>query len=437
MPTSPQTERVSLTAKEAITRAIDHSYNLQSAKYAQEATEARSRSAVSAFFPTLNLELTSGSVRSYKISEADESAAYEKPFSEINKNQYLGKLVLSQPLFSGFENTYNLGLAKAKAESAEIEYSLTREKTVREALELYFGMQLHSEEIAAEIDVKKQRENYFEDVKRLTAQGRTTRLNALQAEYAVKSQVPIIQGLQADLDKARLRMLRLSGFDLSTKIDLKETLDQGFEAVQKMNQDSPEAIYQEAMVQNFNLLSAKKAWDQIVYETDIAQARHYPKLDLVMSANINASRRSEISETYARSYTVELLMTVPLFSGFDSFSSSSERMAKKAEASARLDGIQADLLADIQNYLARWQLNLSQIEAEKSNLELAEESIKNARSLFDVGRATATEVLDSYARKLAAKRNIARAKFEQILLAVDIQRIRGRTTTIEPQGFPK
>lgn len=421
-------EKKQLSASEAVDLALKGSHTLGEARANTAASAARTRGATSKFLPSLELKLTGGTTRAYEATEAADTeteSTTESVKEEVEYNRYKSALVLKQPLFRGLGSYYDLKLKQAEHTTEEINYRKTEAQVVRSVIELYFGIQLHLEELAAENEVRGQRENYLQDIKLMLEQGRTTKLFFLQADYALKSQTPIIKKIDVELAKKRVQLFRLLGLQIDTELTLNEPLDRGYAAVSAIKHASVEDAFRQALAENRDLLIASNQVSASDYEMGVTQAKHYPQLDFVLSANVDTRHRDELNQQQARSYTAELQLTVPIFSGFESFAVSAERIAKRERATETLATVQDTLLTDIKDYYAQWELNTAVLEAEQANLKLAEESIKNALNLFQAGRATVTDVLDSYSRKLQAKRSIAASKYAQILLAMDIQNLLG------------
>ncbi len=150
-------------------------------------------------------------------------------------------------------------------------------------------------------------------------------------------------------------------------------------------------------------------------ETGEIMSKHLPLLDLVVNGGTNAYQRPDIGTNDSLVYGVELRLTVPLFSGLDSFSERSERQSKlNAMKEARTE-FRESFLEQLNDAYRKFELASTRWDADKVNLELTEKAVNKARGFYRAGRATLADLLDSDNRFLEARRTATQTKYDRVV----------------------
>jgi outer membrane protein TolC len=160
-------------------------------------------------------------------------------------------------------------------------------------------------------------------------------------------------------------------------------------------------------------------------------AKHLPSVDFELFAKTKASRRTEVATAEATSYAGQVVLKVPLFSGLSS-------VWERREAASRKKGLEEDrviiwnrITTDLYKSYKDWDLAKAKEKAETVNLKLTSQKIRSADSSYRNGRATLTDVLDSYSQDLAARRNLAQAQLDKLRSFFAIRRLTGEVIDYE------
>lgn len=433
-------ETVTFTIKEAAQKAAAQSEEVKQVEESLSAAHAQIHSSYASFLPTLEAKLTTGTTRDYENSNGAtvSSPASSIPtqsyatYEQTDRNKYNGALVFTQPLFSGFSSMNALGSAESNVALQDTNLKSVKSNVVLETIRLYLSIQLKHEEIAAEKEVKELRTNRFKESTNLVRQGRSTRLDLLQAEYALKSQDPVILKLESDLEGATFRLKRNTGVPLDKTLELKDSLVAVFKGLSQFKLPTLDEAYKTSIDQNFNIKSKTLELKKFSYDLEAQSTKHWPSLNFVMTAAVNANLREDVSSDRARSYSGELQLNVPLFSGLSSISEHRERVATIAAKEHDLTQQKDQLFIDVSDLYRKLNQNRAELDAQEVNLKLAEESIASSESLYAVGKATMTEVLDSYTRKVQARRSLANALYDRVITTFEIQHAIGLTPSEIP-----
>jgi len=415
-------EAVNLTVKEAAQMAAGQSEEVKKVENDLKAARAQIHSSYATFLPTLDARLATGTVRSFESTSATTGvSSTPTSYQQVDRNKYTGSLVFTQPLFSGFSSMSALGAAQSNVSLQDNNLKSTKSAIILDTIKLYLSIQLKHEEIAAEEEVKELRGNRFKETTSLVRLGRSTRLDLLQAEYALKAQDPVILKLKSEQEGAAFKLKRNLGIALDKTVELKDSLVAVFKGLSQFKLPTLDEAYRVSQEQNFSIKSKTLELKKYSYDIDSMTTKHWPQLDFVMTASVDAKLREDISSERSRTYSGELQLNIPLFSGLNSISNYREKISRVASKEHELTHEKNQLFIEISDLYRKLNQNRAEIEANEINSKLADESIKSSESLYAVGKATMTEVLDSYARKVQARRNLANALYERVITTFEIQ----------------
>ncbi len=413
---------IELTLKGTIDRAVENSHTVRQAREDLSAAQGRIKQATAKFYPTIQAEANAGTFHDKQPAPSETPP----PEVERDRNQYDAKVTLTQNVFSGFSHWAGVQSAKADQESFQKKLDRTTSEVRFEIAKLYFEIQLKLRELAAEREVSELRQKQLEQVKARFAAGRATQVERLKAEYAVKSQIPQIKSLESDLEKDTLRLVQYVGLPLTQEFKLTDSLEKAANAV--MSKPLPEiaTAFDLALTSNPDLIGIESDLAKLSSDVKVTSAKNLPALDLIFSSGTNAGRRDEIGAPGFRAYGGQLKLSVPVFSGLSSFAERHENQAKINSMIEKKAATREKLLEDLRRVYSAWSLETVRMDAEKTNIELAEKTVIQAETLYQTGRATLTDVLDGYSNQLQAKKNLASAMYGRVAALAEIKFLLGQ-----------
>lgn len=146
-----------------------------------------------------------------------------------------------------------------------------------------------------------------------------------------------------------------------------------------------------------------------------ASAGHYPRLDLV--ASVSSSRNETVStlNQSATQKSLGLQFNLPLYAGGGVEASVSQAVAQQAKAQAELDAELLDLQADIRRQFLFAQNGQDRLDAARQARDAQALAVQAARMAQVRGMGTATDVLRAEGRLADAGRELAKARYDQLL----------------------
>ena len=414
---SAQKPMLDLTLDKTIELALANSLQVKQSKDLLGAAQASAGVAKGSFFPELSAGVTAGTYHDRLTQPGDTSV----PLVARDRNAYVAELKASQSIFAGFRDSSNLAAANAQKKVAEKDLEIVKYDIVEQVIQLYFGAQLDLRNLAAEKEIHAMREQQLKEVDSRFRQGSATILDKLQAEYALKAQDPEITVVEADLDSKKIRLARLIGLPLDQSFALKSEFNDAIidSVLSKLPQFAAGLDF--ALKNNPHFSKYEAQLSVLQSQSSQSMSKHLPTLDFLVNAGTNAYARYDIGTTDSLTYSAEVKLTVPLFSGLTSFS-------ERAEWQSKLDALKEERASFRENFLdqlndayRKLQVASSKLEAQTVNVKLADLTVKQARGFYGLGRAKLSDVLDSYSRALQAKKNLAQAMYDRVFALYHIK----------------
>ena len=412
---------LSLDLRGSVERAFHAAPDIQAARSRLEEAQAGVSLLSSAWFPRINLELKVGTYHDRVPNPGDISI----PLTGRDRNQYIGQLVAVQPIFSGFNWSAKRSLAHAQRSYQEADLRLTQATTLRKVIETYFTVQILQRQVIAENEVATLREKQWDQVKMRKQQGRATELETLQAEYAVRSQVPQLRRLETDRDLKALAFAQLIGVTPDTDFTFTDSVDKAAEILEEAALPSLKDALASLLKGNPTLVRAEVKETQSVHEAGVAFAKHLPSLDLRLFAGTNTNLRTNLVSSESLAYGGEVVLVVPLFSGLESLYERRQSRAKMAAAQSELISTRDSLVQAMIRAHRSWEVEKARVVVEKKNIEITRLLITRAEALYSAGRLTLTEVLEAYTNHLAARRAYEQATLEWVLSIIEVKALLG------------
>ncbi len=396
--------------KFALERALGHSPQLVEVREQLNAAKSEVSTRRAAFFPSLRAELKAGTYHD-RIPNPGELSI---PATARDRNQYIGQLVLDQPILQGLGLFDGVAWAVARRKKASQHLIEMANKTARDVIQVYFGLQLTEAQLKAEREMLGFLTKKLSQVRQQRAQGRGTELQELQAEYAAQSKIPVIQDLETEWDIKKLKLSALTGETFGGEWKLTDQLVSANKVLEESQMPKLNEAVQKMLTANSELMQLEAAIEETRSEGSLNSAKHWPSLSLTLSAGTNAFQRSDLATSDSLTYSGELKLNVPIFSGLSSFHESDQTQAKVSALRMQFEHKRSQLIAEATQAFRDWETSALRVEAEKKNAALTRRAIDQAESLFRVGRATLTEVLDSYSNALSATRALDDAIYRRV-----------------------
>lgn len=414
---SQKSAPLALSLKDATSRALTESRKIKKAKADYTVASAESDVARAAFLPTLYLESNLGTLHDREPSPGETT----RPLTARDRNQYQAQLVLRQKIFNGFRDLHEVRAKNAARSEGEWQLKSTALDVSLDVIAQYFGLQRARAELEAELQVYKLREQQLSEVKSRAAQGRATSLEALESEYALRSQDPTIKSLRRDIAGASLKLARLTGIGLDESFKLTDDLTDVGAILGSAKIPDLAKAYEDALRESPQLKKSEATLERLDWERAMDTSAHLPTISLEAMGGYRSGLRRDFGTEDSLNYSGMINLSVPLFSGLSSFDERRKNAARMSAATEEQALVREQLLQDLSDAFRDLELAESKVEAGKKNTELSGKAVENAKSLFRNGRVTQSNVLDSYSRDLTARRDYVKSLYDRIMALAKIR----------------
>jgi outer membrane protein TolC len=407
---------ISLALADAIRQGLQ--YNLGSVTSAQGIRQAQGErySALNALLPQVNSYLRED------IQQTDLAAlGFRFNFPGIPKvvgpyNYFDLRATLSQTVAD---------LVKIRNLHVASENLKTNELTAKDARDLIVmaigGSYLQVGASAARVNVARAEvetaQAVYKQAADRNAAGLNARIDATRSRVELQTEQQRLRSLQADYDKQRLTLARIIGLPLAQDFVLADEFP--FQALESLTQDQ---ALDRALANRADLQAAQSQVRAAEMARKAVLAERYP------SAGINTDY-GVIGENPAQSHgTVTLAATVnfPIFQGTRVKGDLLQADAALEQRKAELEDLRGRVDYDIRNAFIDLKSAADQIAVAKSNVDLAQEALAQARDRFAAGVADTVEVTQAQESVATANNDYINAVYSHNLAKVTLARAVGQ-----------
>ena len=167
-----------------------------------------------------------------------------------------------------------------------------------------------------------------------------------------------------------------------------------------------------ALEKNPEILTAQYDVQYITQEIEKSRAGHFPTLDLVAS---RADTSSDSNLTIGSSYktdSIGLQLNIPIYSGGYVNATVKQSVAKLTMANEKLTERQRAVSADIRKYFNAITNGIAKIRAYEQAVKSNEIAVIGTQKAYQAGIRTNVEVLNAQEKLFAAKRDLARERYQ-------------------------
>ncbi len=201
-----------------------------------------------------------------------------------------------------------------------------------------------------------------------------------------------------------------------------------------------------AEAKNLNLLAAKVGVDIAKENINIAQAGHYPKIDLNGSwgssrsqtdLTFNGQTQSFDQTPYFDNKSIGINLTVPIYSGGATSSIVRQTQQNYVVASQDLSLAHRDIVRTTRNSYNTVIAAISAIKSLEQSVLSAEKALEATEAGFEVGTRTIVDVLNSTRNLFNAKRNLSSTRYGYIQSVLQLKRSAGTISAKDIEDINK
>nr|WP_315484498.1 TolC family outer membrane protein [uncultured Undibacterium sp.] len=272
-----------------------------------------------------------------------------------------------------------------------------------------------------------QRDSYAEQRKlndRLFSKGEGTKTDMLETQAKLDVAEALLLEASDNLQNAKNTLSSITGLE-NFKLD---KLSGNFKP--EVMTDDFEAWRNFAQNKNPEIASARFALE--VAETEISKSRagHAPRIDL------NASYSHGLSETVSTRNqdlnirTVGVQLIIPIYSGGYVNATTKQAVARKDKARAELDATTAKVMIDLRKQYSAVKSGVIKIDGLQKSVDSASALVEATRQSIKGGIRINADLLNAEQQLVAAKRDLAYARYSYLLAYLKL-RVAAGTATVD------
>jgi len=415
-------ERLTLTLEESIRLALAQNPFYLASQEKVEGANSLLLEAASRFFPTLNLQGLHTLDEKLFILEFPSMIPGQPPQRikiDFTKD-YQFSFAFTLPLFTGGRLVSGYKQAKYNYLATEESLKQSRDETVFNVKKAFYGYLLAKKFVEVSEEAVVLADKHFQNVNNLYEVGMASKFDLLRSEVQVANLRPQLIRAKNGLNVAELGLKTLLGLDLSQPIEVKGEMSyQLFEA------NAEQSISQ--AIQNRPELNQLKFQRQMADELlKIARASNLPSFAISGAYNYWSDFFNFKKNNWQNYYSVNLVLTVPIFNGF----ATSAQVAQSKAMIKELDFTQKGLSEMIKFEVRQAVLNLEQAKesllSQEKNVEQAQEAVRIAELNYSEGLATSLDVSSVQVALTQAKTNYSQALFDYVMSIAQLEKAMGK-----------
>lgn len=416
-------QRKTVTLEECVQMGLSNSKQLHSSVMAVQAADARVGEVNAARLPSL--KFTGGYTRLSDIPPATFALPGMTNGIEISPqvlNNYVMKLTLQQPVFTGFrlENTeeaaeYSVRAAEQTLEGNRLDQALAVTSSYWNLYKAREVKKLLSENVAL---VRA----HLQNVRILAEQGAAQRNDVLKVQVQLSDTE--FRLLEAE-NNARMAMVSLNnllGLPLATELDLATEIGSPVNDIPALEETMRTALVARPDVAGMEY--QVKAGEAGV---DAARASWYPQVYVTANYNYNRpnTRLFPMQDEFRDTWDVGVGVSFDVWNWRTTSYQTTQAQAQLAQAQDALGLVRDGIAVEVTQSWLSLQQARERIAVARTGVEQAEESYRTVNESYKLGAALNTDVMDAQTALVQAKTNYTTALVDYEIAWAKLRKARG------------
>jgi len=179
--------------------------------------------------------------------------------------------------------------------------------------------------------------------------------------------------------------------------------------------DRVESWIESSVVGNSGLVAARQEVEIAMREIQKQRAAGYPTIDLVGGRNYSESENNYSIGSIYDTYSISIQFSVPTYTGGYVSSSIRQAQAKRLKAGEQLSWQERGVESEVRKYYNGVVSNISLIKAYEQAVRSREIALTGTKKGYAAGLRSNVDVLDAQQKLFAARRNLAKSRYQYIL----------------------
>jgi len=414
-----------ISLEKAMILAMQNSTQLKIATVNMAVSKMKLKEANAAFMPNLDYQFgyNRSSEGQWSLNPNFNLANPSSIMVKGSPDQYLGKISLSQKIFTGGRLTATQRLAEINLELSELEWLKAKQQLTYQVKEAYYRLWLAEQMFLVSKNSNQNMSKHLEQVKKFYQIGTVSKFEVLRAQVQ-------LEGLKPQLIKAE-NGVKLTKLNLATLIGFKKTdpfviSNESAKSVLGNNSFALDGLLDEAYQKRPEMQQNQKLLEISQMKTKLAQAGYKPNVLLVGSYQ-GLGDDFSLGE-WKQIWMLGVNISGNLFNGGATTAQVSGSKEEQALVELRKNGLQDQIHLELEQTLQGIDEAEEMTKANQAQLELAKEALRLTKGRFEAGMATTLEIMDAqlaydqaasgYYQGLAGEL-IALAKLELVMGSVE------------------
>lgn len=349
-------------------------------------------------------------------SDITKSSTSTNQASGSMGTSYGNSISLQQSVFN-WGDWSRLSTAEKQALQGQTYYNAALQALIVRVSQAYFNVLSANDDLTFVVAEKRAVERQLEQTKQRFAVGLTAITDVHEAQAQYDSVVAREISATNNLENAKEALQEITGEYHSELAPLNTAAFKPV-APQPTNAVDWVAIAEE---NNLDLKGRKLALEIAQNNIDIADAGHYPTVDLSAQKSLSDSSNTLQKDTDF----VKLELKVPLYTGGSTVAGQDVQRANYVVASEDLELGHRSVLRQIRVNYNNVGASIASIKALEQAVVSAESALKATEAGFEVGTRTIVDVLISTRNLFDARRNLTKARYDYILAVLSLKQAAG------------
>lgn len=414
-------DKLILTLEDSVRLALSQNpYHLASEERV-DAAYSKLREAASGFLPSLNAQGLH--TLDEKVFELEfPSFVPGEPPQRVKidfTRDYQFSMSLSLPLFTGGRLTSGFKQAKYNLESTKEAVRQSKHLTVFNTKRAFYGYLLAKEFVSVAEEAERVAKGNLDNVKNMYEVGMASKMDLLRSEVRLTNMQPQIIEARNNLRIAELNLKTLLGLDLSQPVEVKGTL----------TYEPYDPSLEECVANALGNRPEVKQLDfqrRMVGETlKLSRAGYLPNVAISGTYNFWADKLNFQKNTWSSFYTVNLVLTVPIFNGFRESAQIAQSKAMIKEVELNQKALRDAVEFEVRQAVLLLKEAKESLLSQEKNIEQAKESLRITQLNFKEGMATTLDVISAEAAYNQAQTNYSQALYSYVVAVAELDRAMG------------
>ncbi|MFL9903369.1 TolC family outer membrane protein [Paraburkholderia fungorum] len=339
---------------------------------------------------------------------------------------YSDGVSLRQPVIN-FEDIARYRYGKAAALAGDATYDDRQQELLVRVLGAYTDTVFAEEQLSLALAQKKAFDEQFAGNEAMFRNGEGTRTDILET----KSKAALAQADVADardnVDNAAHTLEALTGLPASLDVTGLDRLKDSYQPTLPSPLDFG-SWHDIALENNAQLIAERHSVEAARQQMKVVHAGFYPRVDLVASIGKNQSTQLDTIGTRYLTKSIGVEITIPLYSGGLVQASTQQAQANYERMQFELQDKTDKVLLDVRKQYNLCVSSLTRIDALRSAVDSASLQIEATRKSVQAGMRTNLDVLTATQQLYQSKRDLAQARYQYLLAALQLKRAAGILT---------